>query len=279
MRLAIAVGLIGAAACATVATAAAPELPAGGPATVDVRFAVFGPDRLDVLPGESVRWQNVSDRRHTVNADDGTFASGDLQAGDAFTQTFDAAGTYRYHCTVHPGMTGEVDVRHVTLGAFPGVAVAVGAPVVANGRADDPTRPIRVVRIGPAGEQTVASAAPRPDGTWTTSFPATSTGDFRAVGDLGGSGVRHLTVSDRRISLRVTRDGVVATVTPPAPYARVTLQARRRERFGWWPEQRRALDYVSEATFRLRGPVVVRVALVDRDGWTPLATSRVLRLR
>jgi hypothetical protein len=69
------------------------------------------------------------------------------------------------------------------------------------------------------------------------------------------------------------------TVTPNDPAAVVVLQAHLRERFGWWPVARRRLDYVSTARFRVRRPGRVRVALVDDDGWTPLATSRVLVIR
>jgi hypothetical protein len=65
-------------------------------------------------------------------------------------------------------------------------------------------------------------------------------------------------------------------VTPPAPYGRVQLHAYRSERFGWWPDATRRLDYLSETTFPSKPRR--RVVLVDRDGWTPVATSRVIRL-
>jgi hypothetical protein len=60
--------------------------------------------------------------------------------------------------------------------------------------------------------------------------------------------------------------------------ARVRLQVRSRERFGWFPVATRRLDYVSRADFSVRGPARVRAVLVDRDGWTPVATSPVLTL-
>jgi plastocyanin len=65
--------------------------PAGAQA-VSVQFASFSPTPLDVLPGETVVWTNVSERRHTVTSDAGAFASGDLLSGDRFTWTFRAAG-------------------------------------------------------------------------------------------------------------------------------------------------------------------------------------------
>ena len=35
-------------------------------------------------------------------------------------------------------------------------------------------------------------------------------------------------------------------------------------------------DYVSQADVRIKGPARVRIVLVDKDGWTPLATSPVV---
>ena len=52
--------------------------------------------------------------------------------------------------------------------------------------------------------------------------------------------------------------------------------ATLRERFGWWPVARARLDYRLAGAFRVQRPARVRVVLVDKDGWTPLATSRVV---
>jgi hypothetical protein len=71
----------------------------------------------------------------------------------------------------------------------------------------------------------------------------------------------------------------VVTVTPSSPYARILVETYLRERFGWWPVSNAHLDYVSEADVRVRRPARVRVVLVDKDGWTPIATSRVVVLR
>jgi len=57
------------------------------------------------------------------------------------------------------------------------------------------------------------------------------------------------------------------------------LQRDTRERFGWFPVQRKRLDYLSRAAFRVSRPATVRVALVDKDGWTPLALSPPLHLK
>jgi hypothetical protein len=109
--------------------------------------------------------------------------------------------------------------------------------------------------------------------------PARATADYRAVSDAGVSEVRRLLVSDRHVRVRARHGRVSVTVTPSDPTAVVVLQERLRDRFGWWPVARRHLDYVSTASFRVRRhPVRARVVLVDEDGWTPLAISRVLKI-
>src|SRR4051812_6296898 len=85
--------------------------PPASAATVNVQFQAFGPSQAEVLPGETVQWENVSERTHTVTADDGSFDSGDLDPGVNFAVNFASAGTFAYHCTKHAGMTGAVAVE------------------------------------------------------------------------------------------------------------------------------------------------------------------------
>jgi plastocyanin len=256
--------------------------PAGASAAtqpVDVLFATFSPTPLDVLPGETVEWSNVSERRHTVTADDGSFDSGDLFAGDRFSRAFTVVGAYEYHCTVHPGMTGEVDVRRVTLGTLPTTTVLAGAPVKFEGRTADPALPVTIELDTGGGFRPVGLATPAADGDWQVTLRAQATGRYRAVVGADTSDSRRLVVSDRKVVVRPTRRGVAVRVTPPAPYARIVLWVHLRERFGWWPAARKRLDFVSTAAFKVKRPARVRVALVARDGWTTLVSSRVLKLR
>jgi plastocyanin len=268
-----------AAALAVMALAALPApAVAADPVMVHIEFQAFNPGQVDALPGETVEWMNMSDRRHTVTADDGAFDSGDLFGGSVFTRPYDLAGTFAYHCTVHAGMVGEIDVRRVTLGPLPVAPVPAGDRVAFDGRTADPAEPVRIERDDGTGYVTVGHATPAADGTWAAKVAVQRSGDYRAATAAGVSGVRHLLVSDRRVEIRRTRRGVSVRVVPPLPYARVVLQARRRERFGWWPEQRTKLDYVSQASFRVTRPARVRVVLVDHDGWTGLAFSSVVRV-
>jgi hypothetical protein len=91
------------------------------------------------------------------------------------------------------------------------------------------------------------------------------------------SEVRRLLVAVQQVHIHSTRTGVAVDVTPSAPYAPILVELYLRERFGW-PVAHRRLDYVSEAELHVPRGARVRVVLVDRDGWTPLATSRELTL-
>ncbi|HEU4701643.1 MAG TPA: hypothetical protein VFS37_04105 [Conexibacter sp.] len=264
---------------ALAALGVAPASAAGATQEVSAQLDAFAPAQVDALPGETVQWTNVSPRVHTVTSDAGAFGTDELLPGGLFAQRFDVPGSYPYHCTIHPAMTGEVDVRRVILGPLPTAVVAQGARVAVEGRTADPSRPVELQRSAGGGAfATVASVVPAADGGWQATIAATATADYRAA--LGGdvSQTRRLLVSARRVLLRKTRRGVAVTVAPSVPYARVMLQADLRERFGWWPIARARLDYLSQASFRVKRPARVRAVLVAKDGWTPLATSSVLTL-
>jgi plastocyanin len=50
-------------------------------------------------------------RRHLAASDNGAFAtSGSLAAGATYTVNLTKAGTYQYHCAIHPNMVGTITV-------------------------------------------------------------------------------------------------------------------------------------------------------------------------
>jgi hypothetical protein len=167
----------------------------------------------------------------------------------------------------------------VTLGPLPTAAVAVGAKVEFDGRTADETKPVTIERrLDGKAFTTIATVTPAADGTWKTTLSVDSTGDYRASSAGAASETRRLIVGIRRVSIRATRTGVTFSVTPSAPYSRVLVEVYLRERFGWWPVASTRTDYVSEGDVHIRRPARVRVVLVDKDGWTPIATSPVVVL-
>lgn len=83
--------------------------PADAPPTVEIGGFAFSPATIEIELGDSVTWTNLDAAAHTVV---GTgIDSGDLAQGATFTKTFETAGTYDYHCSLHPSMTGVVVVK------------------------------------------------------------------------------------------------------------------------------------------------------------------------
>jgi len=68
----------------------------------------FNPPALIVKVGDTVKWVNSDQAPHKIASD--TFNSQDLNNGDNFSFTFTKAGTYNYHCSIHPFMTGTINV-------------------------------------------------------------------------------------------------------------------------------------------------------------------------
>ena len=79
---------------------------------VDIANFAFSPAHITVAKGTTVTWTNHDTTAHTVVETDGKSGpnSSAVNPGDSYTFTFGEAGTYQYHCSIHPQMTGSVTV-------------------------------------------------------------------------------------------------------------------------------------------------------------------------
>lgn len=64
-----------------------------------------------IFPGQTVKWTNNDSVNHTATADDNSWGTGTMAPGVTFVRRFDTAGTYTYHCSYHPEMTGTIVVE------------------------------------------------------------------------------------------------------------------------------------------------------------------------
>jgi plastocyanin len=92
-------------------TTGTPGTTGSGGAQVTIKDFAFDPTSVTIKAGESVTWTNQDSAGHTVAGDNNEFESGDLAKGASFRFTFDKAGTYTYHCGIHPTMKGTVVVE------------------------------------------------------------------------------------------------------------------------------------------------------------------------
>lgn len=87
---------------ATTAVARQPDI-------VIVDFS-FKPAILNVAAGATVVAKNNGPSPHTWTANDGSWDSGNMNTGATFSHKFTTAGSYPYLCSLHPSMTGVVQV-------------------------------------------------------------------------------------------------------------------------------------------------------------------------
>jgi plastocyanin len=91
-------------------TAGAFAQPSAPAATVTIHDD-FAPPTLTVKAGQTVRFINKDDEKHTVTANGGLFDSKGISPNHSFSYTFAKPGQYPYHCTIHPNMKGTVVVK------------------------------------------------------------------------------------------------------------------------------------------------------------------------
>ena len=96
------------------ATTPATPTPAGGSNQIAIKNFAFSPAALTIKTGTTVTWTNQDGAPHQISSDPGApvaFNSESLANGASYQFTFTQAGTYDYHCTIHPAMKGTIIVQ------------------------------------------------------------------------------------------------------------------------------------------------------------------------
>jgi plastocyanin len=76
-----------------------------------IQNMAYTPATISVSAGTTITWTNKDGVAHTVTSDTGLFDSGNISTNGTYSHTFDTAGTYTYHCTIHIFMKGTVSVQ------------------------------------------------------------------------------------------------------------------------------------------------------------------------
>ncbi len=71
---------------------------------------MFSPQQLSFPKGATVMWTNNDPDPHAIGTDGVFPESPTLEQGQSYSFTFNAIGTYPYHCTFHPSMKGWIEV-------------------------------------------------------------------------------------------------------------------------------------------------------------------------
>jgi plastocyanin len=83
---------------------------AAGEVTATIANFAFAPAAITATVGQTVTFTNNDDAPHTATLDDDSCTTETLNTGDAGGLTFGTAGTYPFHCAVHPNMKGTITV-------------------------------------------------------------------------------------------------------------------------------------------------------------------------
>lgn len=105
--LAFAVG-----ACGKSSTPSSPTSPSSGSlVTVFIKNSVYSPNPVTVKVGQQVNWKNDDPIDHTATLPGmfNNFVNANSAHGAPVTMS--SAGTFNYHCTLHPGMNGTIVVQ------------------------------------------------------------------------------------------------------------------------------------------------------------------------
>ena len=95
-------------------------LPSSPTTTPDVTINIAGnngaqsyaPNPATARVGQTVAWMNTDSITHTATQDAGSFQTGNIVAGTTSTPIMmNTAGTFTYHCSIHPGMVGTLTVQ------------------------------------------------------------------------------------------------------------------------------------------------------------------------
>ncbi len=86
--------------------------PSANANSVTIENFAFSPASITVKKGTAVTWANKDNTSHTVTETDGQKGpdSGNMANGKNYSFTYDSVGTFKYHCSIHPSMTGTVTV-------------------------------------------------------------------------------------------------------------------------------------------------------------------------
>jgi plastocyanin len=90
-------------------TSSTSQVTTNQPNTVIIKNLAFNPASMTIAAGSEVTFTNNDSTTHTVTFD--SFQSGNVAPGGSFKHTFDSAGTFGYHCSIHPSMQGTITVQ------------------------------------------------------------------------------------------------------------------------------------------------------------------------
>jgi plastocyanin len=84
---------------------------AGEQRAVVIEAMRYAPQTIEAQVGDVIVWSNRDPFPHTVDAQDRSFASGEIPPGGEWRLHAARTGIFEYHCALHPTMHGTLLVK------------------------------------------------------------------------------------------------------------------------------------------------------------------------
>jgi plastocyanin len=78
---------------------------------IEIKALAFAPTLPVVRAGDTVVWRNLDIVPHTATATDGSWDSGEIEAGGEWETVITEKMSMDYFCAFHPSMVAALDVR------------------------------------------------------------------------------------------------------------------------------------------------------------------------
>lgn len=79
---------------------------------IKIKSYAFSPAELRIKKGDTIIWTNNDAVSHTVTSNSGSELNSEaLSQEETYSHTFNAQGTYEYHCNPHPFMKAKIIVE------------------------------------------------------------------------------------------------------------------------------------------------------------------------
>jgi plastocyanin len=238
--------------------------------TVQIVRTGFVPTSTTVNVGDTVTWKNADTADHQVVANDGSFASPTLKAGESYSYTFQKSGKTSYHdsfATSHKGtVTVNAPAANVTLSVDSQTVVYGNSTSVSGAVTNQLTNEPVSLTSQPYGKgtQSIATTMTQANGAFTFNVSPTIQTSYQAHWRTTTSPSVAVNVAPRVGFGRLGRLFNVK-VTSDLNYSDNYVVVQRKRAFGSWTIAKRVfLNGSSRATFPMRlakGRSFLRVVL------------------
>jgi plastocyanin len=240
--------------------------------TVQITRQGFTPSSTTATVGDSVTWRNADTVNHQVVANDGTFASPVLKAGETYTFTFTKSGKTAYHDAFATSKKGTITVNapaaNVTLDASTKTILYGDNTTVSGTVTNQLTNEPVTLTSQPYGKgtQSIATTTTQTNGQFSFGVSPTIQTAYQAHWRTTNSPNVTVNVAPR-IGFGRSGTRYTAKVTSDLNYAGHYVWVQRKAPFGSFRNVKRIyLGASSRAVFTLKlvkGRSILRLVLPD----------------